>query len=147
MSDPVDKEGRIIHLLLLLSLLATGLVLACPAHGVETPTPVPTSASARFIPSVWFPIDLHARRLTSTTDVGALVRLWTLGSHVDGGENVFGPVVGPRTVGLGWVWRFRDSSFCAGAAVVVETSRLFDKTKPVAAMPAVTLSYRLPGSK
>lgn len=114
---------------------------ACPGADAQVADPMP-----RFIPSAWFPVDLHTRRLSTTTDVGVIVRFWSLGSTIHGGENVFGPVIGPRTVGFGWVWRFRDSSLCAGLAGVVETGRLFDKTKTVTVMPAVTLSYRLPAT-
>lgn len=122
-----------------LPLLALLALCAAPSLAQAAP-----EAPARFIPCAWFPVDLHARRLASTTDTGALVRFWTAGSTIRDGENIFGPFVGLRTLGFGWIWRFKDSSFYLGAGAVVETARLFDRQRPLRAMPAVTLGYRLP---
>lgn len=114
------------------------------AHAQDLTSAEPYNPGPRFIPSLWYPVDLHAHRLSNTTDAGTLVRFWSLGSTVQGAENVLGPVIGVRTLGLGWVWRLRDSSLMAGVAVVVRTEGLFDRQRPLQAMPAVTLSYRLP---
>lgn len=123
-------------------------ISALPAAGQALPAPAPPAAApeapARFIACAWFPVDVKARRLASATDTGVLVRFWTARSTIRDGENVFGPIVGLRTLGFGWIWRFKDSSFYAGAGGVVETARLFDRQKRLQAMPAVMLGYRFP---
>lgn len=133
-------------LLVRVTVLAVLVLLsrACTARGQDLTTAEPYNPGPHFIPSLWYPVDLHTRRLSNTTDAGTLVRLWSLGSTVQGAENVLGPVLGVRTLGLGWVWRLKDSSLMMGVAVVVRTESLFDRQRPLQAMPAVTLSYRLP---
>jgi hypothetical protein len=132
-----------VYLVLLLVLLC--LLLARAACAQDLTTAEPYNPGPRFILSLWYPVDLQARRLSNTTDAGTLIRLWSFRSpSVEGAEDVIGPVLGVRTLGLGWVWRLRDSSLMAGVAVVVNTEGLFDRQRPLKAMPAVTLSYRLP---
>jgi hypothetical protein len=125
-------------------LVLLGRACASPVHTQDLTSAQPYNPGPRFIPSLWYPVDLHTRRLSSTTDAGTLVRFWSLGSSVQGAENVLGPLLGVRTLGIGWVWRLKDSSLLAGVAVVVNTESLFDRQRPLRVMPAVTLSYRLP---
>lgn len=121
------------------------LVLLLPSLclGQEPPASAATEESRpRFIASAWYLYDQETKRLQDGADVGTHVRFWTLRSTVSGAEHVFGPLVGVRSIGLGWSWRFRDGSFALGAGAVVETEALFDPERPLRVKPAVTLSLR-----
>lgn len=101
---------------------------------------------SRFIPSLWVGYDSTTRRLRSDlVDPGTLIRAITLSSFISSSaENVIGPVVGLRTVGLGWIWKLRGSnSYYLGIAIVVETDLLFEPGSNLKAIPAITIS--LPG--
>lgn len=101
---------------------------------------------SRFIPSLWIGYDTTTRRLRSDlVDPGTLIRTITLKSFLSPhAENVIGPVIGLRTVGLGWIWKLRGSnSYYLGLAVVVETDLLFEEGSNLKAIPAITIS--LPG--
>jgi hypothetical protein len=119
--------------ILALAILLLSL-LALPAVAQETGPP-------RFLPSVWFMADLQTKRLMKEADPGTVIRMWTAPSTVKGGENLFGGMVGLRSLGVAWVWRFKDGGLAFGLGAVVETGALFDQEKPLKLRPAVTLSF------
>jgi hypothetical protein len=105
----------------------------------------PITTPPRFLPAAWYIVDPETEKLEEGADVGTAIALWRFRSTVREAENTFGPLIGLKSIGFGWVFRLKDSSFMMGLGAVVKTQALFDPEEELRLMPAVTLSLRREG--